>query len=78
MTHTAAFAHFGTRPRNVQWSWSARSEDGATVVATFWQDLFERKDGRLVYASCAKSRDDANGSNETPVLDVTGQGLQEP
>jgi hypothetical protein len=49
-THTAAFAHFGTKPHNVQWSWSARSADGKTVVVTFWQDLFERKDGRLIYA----------------------------
>ncbi len=45
-----AFAHFGTKPHNVQWSWSARSADGKTVVVTFWQDLFERKDGRLIYA----------------------------
>jgi len=49
-THTAAFAHFGTKPHNVQSSWSARSADGKTVVVTFWQDLFERKDGRLIYA----------------------------
>jgi len=48
-THTEAFAHFGTTPRNVQWSWSARSDDGQTVVATFWQDQFSRKDGRLLY-----------------------------
>ena len=49
-THTSAFAHFGTKPRNVQWSWSARSENGKTVVATLWQDLFSRKDGRLIYS----------------------------
>src|SRR5438477_4684794 len=49
-THMEAFAHFGVIPRNVQWSWSGRSEDGKTVVATFWQDQFERKDGRLIYA----------------------------
>jgi hypothetical protein len=48
-THTEAFAHFGTKPRNVQWSWSARSDDGKTVVATLWQDEFSRKEGRLVY-----------------------------
>lgn len=50
LTHTAAFAHFGTKPRNVQWSWSARSDDGKTVVVTLWQDRFERKNGRLIYA----------------------------
>jgi hypothetical protein len=48
-THTAAFEHFGAKPRNVQWSWSARSEDEKTVVVTLWQDEFVRRDGRLVY-----------------------------
>jgi len=48
-THTEAFLHFGAAPRNVQWSWSARSDDGGTVVVTLWQDLFSRKDGRLLY-----------------------------
>jgi hypothetical protein len=49
-THTAAFEHFGATPRNVQWSWTARSVDGKTVVATLWQDQFVRKDGRVTYA----------------------------
>jgi hypothetical protein len=49
-THTAAFAHFGTKPTNVQWSWSARNEATKVVVATFWQDQFSRENGRLVYA----------------------------
>jgi hypothetical protein len=48
-SHTDAFAHFGTTPRNVQWSWSARSEDGQTVVVTFWQDQFSRRGDRLIY-----------------------------
>src|SRR5688572_15784430 len=48
-SHTQAFAHFDTKPRNIQWSWSARSEDGKTVVVTLWQDLFSRMNGRLVY-----------------------------
>lgn len=48
-THTAAFAHFGTKPKNVQWSWSARNDATNTVVVTFWQDQFSRKDGKLVY-----------------------------
>lgn len=38
MTLTAAFAHFGVSPRNPRWSWSARSEDGKTIVITIWQD----------------------------------------
>ncbi len=48
-THTEAFASFGTKPRNVQWSWSARNEDDKTVVVTLWQDEFSRKDGRVLY-----------------------------
>lgn len=30
-------------PRNVQWSWSAKSDDGRTVVVTLWQDHFSGK-----------------------------------
>lgn len=52
-THTAAFAHFGTKPRNVQWSWSARNEATKTVVVTLWQDEFTRTDGKLVYSRSA-------------------------
>jgi hypothetical protein len=48
-THTAAFKHFGTKPKNIQWSWSARSPEGETVVVTLWQDKFKRRDGRIVY-----------------------------
>lgn len=58
ISHTAAFAHFGTKPKNVQWSWSARSEDGKTVVVTLWQDLFKRVDGKLVY-----ERPDTDGAH---------------
>lgn len=39
-TGTECFAHFGVRPRNVQWSWSARSDDGTIVVVRLWQDRF--------------------------------------
>ncbi|WP_156115944.1 hypothetical protein [Bosea sp. UNC402CLCol] len=48
-THTAAFAHFGTKPHNVQWSWSARNEATKTVVVTFFQDEFRRESDRLIY-----------------------------
>lgn len=41
-THTSAFAAFGTKPRNIQWSWSARNEDTKTVVVTLWQDEFSK------------------------------------
>ncbi|SDP77315.1 hypothetical protein SAMN05428967_3367 [Phyllobacterium sp. YR620] len=40
MSHTACFAHFGTTPRNVQWSWSARNEETKTVAVTLWQHEF--------------------------------------
>jgi|SRR5215469_3798848 len=50
-THTAAFGYFGVTPRNVQWSWSAKSQNGKTVVVTLWQDQFKRKDNRLIYES---------------------------
>ena len=60
-THTAAFEHFGTSPRNVQWSWSARSSDGETVVVTLWQDQFKRRNGRLTY----KSQFDPDGPRDT-------------
>lgn len=40
MSHTACFAHFGTVPKNVQWSWSARNEQTKTVVVTLWQHEF--------------------------------------
>src|ERR1700733_8052466 len=48
-SHTEAFAKFGTAPKNTRWSWSAKSADGKTVVATLWQDQFTRRNGRLVY-----------------------------
>ncbi len=47
-THTGAFGHFGAKPRNVQWSWSARTDD--KVVVTFWQDQFTRHGDKLTYS----------------------------
>jgi hypothetical protein len=48
-THSGAFAHFGASPRNIQWSWSAKSADGKTVVLTLWKDKITRRDGRVLY-----------------------------
>jgi len=48
-THTEAFQSFGTSPRNVRWSWSARNEDKKIVVGTLWQDYFKRVDDALIY-----------------------------
>jgi hypothetical protein len=44
-----AFGYFGAIPANIQWSWSARSPDGSTVVLTWWKDQTARRDGKLVY-----------------------------
>jgi hypothetical protein len=48
-THTQAYASFGVSPRNVQWSWSARSEDGKTVVVTLWKDKLICHNGHYKY-----------------------------
>jgi len=48
-THTRTFEYFGTKPKNIQWSWSGRSDDGCVVAVTLWQDMFARRDGRFVY-----------------------------
>lgn len=37
-TREACFKHFGAVCRNPRWSWSARSNDGKTVVMTMWDD----------------------------------------
>lgn len=59
-THSAAFAHFGATPRNVQWSWSARSETG-TVVVTLWQDQFVKGlGGKLTYTREAIGANDGD------------------
>ena len=36
-------------PTNRQWSWSARSPDGRTVVVTWWKDQETRRNGKMVY-----------------------------
>jgi hypothetical protein len=45
-TPTGAFRHFGAKPKNVQWSWSARIADGKTVVVTLWQHEFDGRQYR--------------------------------
>jgi hypothetical protein len=55
-TKKECFAHYGTKPRNLRWSWSARSEDGKTVVVAFWQDRFT--EGGRVYQSASHSGDE--------------------
>lgn len=37
-TASAAYKHFGVKPKNIQWSWSGRSEE--KVAVTLWKDRF--------------------------------------
>ena len=53
-TKTAAFAHFGAKAKNVRWGWSARSDDGATVVITVWSDEFDADDPEAVLTKYAQ------------------------
>ena len=51
------FDHFGARPRNLRWGWSARNEATGTVIVTMWTDqLCRRPDGTIVYD--VRARDD--------------------
>ena len=49
-TKREAFAELGAVCVNDRWSWSGRSADQKTIVATCWQDEFYSKDGRMFYA----------------------------
>jgi hypothetical protein len=49
-TRTASFRFYNTEPRNPNWSWSAVSPDGKTVVVTLWIDGFKGPAGSMVYA----------------------------
>ena len=40
LTRTEAFAHFGAKLTNPQWSWSAVTPDGSAVVLALWEDRF--------------------------------------
>jgi hypothetical protein len=48
-TRTAAFRFLNTEPRNPNWSWSARSTDGKTVVVTLWKDELRGPAGKMIY-----------------------------
>lgn len=43
------FDFYNAKPRNTRWSWSAKSEDGKTVVLALWKDLFVGDDNEVVY-----------------------------
>ena len=44
-SHTDCFNHFGVKWKNIQWSWSGRSEDA--VAATLWQDRLLDRAGNV-------------------------------
>jgi hypothetical protein len=46
-TPSAAYKHFGVKPKNIQWSWSGRSD--SKVAVTLWKDRFI--DGGTAYES---------------------------
>jgi len=48
-TKKSAFAEYGAVSANPQWSWSARSPDGSTVVLTFWKDRLNFKTNPISY-----------------------------
>ena len=46
-THTQCFAHYGTKPTNIQWSWSAVNKKTKTAVLTCWDDGFSNAAYRM-------------------------------
>jgi hypothetical protein len=49
MTLSESFAFFGASGANSRWSWSARSEDGKTVVITLWSDRLTYRGSEVTY-----------------------------
>jgi hypothetical protein len=49
LTRSKAYRFFGTRPKNVYRSLSARSEDGCSVAITLWRDQLRGPPGHMVY-----------------------------
>ena len=57
------FKAYNARGANPRWSWSARSEDGKTVVLTLWQDGIKVQGKAVTYDSF-----DLEGSGEWQAL----------
>jgi hypothetical protein len=55
-----AFKHFGTTGKNQRWSWSARSEDGKTVVITLWKDYLDYGARPIVYDTLKRANPHAS------------------
>ena len=64
LSFTDAFARYGAKPRNAQWSVCALSESGELVVS-LWEELFDKRpvDGALRYRD-SFARWSGPGSNE--------------
>lgn len=64
LSFSDAFAHYGAKLRNVQWSVCALSASGELVVS-LWEELFDKQpiDGALYYRDCF-SRWTGPGNNE--------------
>jgi len=68
-TLAECFKEYKATPSNPRWSWSARSEDGKTVVLTLWQDRLtvDKKTRQAVYDSRGQNVSawaDRNGNRE--------------
>ena len=63
MTKTEAFARYGAKATNAQWSWSARAKNA--VVLTMWSDKFDWDSKPLTYdGSYEKGDEDQLGNKE--------------
>jgi hypothetical protein len=49
VTRAEAYRYFGTRPKNVYRSLSAKSADGRAVAITLWNDKFNGPPGLMIY-----------------------------
>ena len=64
-THKAAFAHFGTIPKNIFWSWSARSADGKQIAVTIWKNQLKKQDDHFFIEQGSYGlAEDSNGHRE--------------
>ena len=49
MTHTEAFAFYGTEATNIRYCWTAINEQKKRAVITAWQDGFTNINGKPMY-----------------------------
>jgi hypothetical protein len=56
ITLQESFAHFSARGSNPRWSWSARSDNGDTVVLTLWKDRLRYSPAGVAYDEFGTAR----------------------